>query len=92
LHLQRHRSSLSAICLPSNLSLRRGPSGSITPVAWHCGHDTGSPAQAILAPLIDLDALPDMTLPPAVVLAPAVMWYLVSMAFFRWRGSAKTPI
>jgi hypothetical protein len=78
-HLQRHRSSLSATSLPSNRSLRRGPSGSITPVAWHCGHETGSPAQATRAPSIESVELPDMTLPPAVVPAPAVMWYRMTM-------------
>lgn len=91
-HLQRHRSSPSANSLPSKRSPRRGPSGSITPVAWHVGQDTGSPAQATRAPLIVWVELPDKTLPPAVVLAPAVMRYRMSMASFRWHRRLKTPI
>jgi hypothetical protein len=58
----------------------------MTPVELHVGHDTGSPAQATAAPLIRLVELPDTTLPPAVVPAPAVMVYLMTMASPSWES------
>jgi hypothetical protein len=59
--------------MPLHLSLRRGPSGSMTPSELHLGQYTELPAQATLAPLIDLFDVAEMTFPPAVVLAPTVM-------------------
>jgi hypothetical protein len=75
LHVHMHRSSLSACCFPLYASERRGPSKLITPSELHLGHQTLSPSKAALAPLMDLEELAEVTLPPAVVGAPSVMRY-----------------
>jgi hypothetical protein len=46
----------------------------IFPVALHAGHVTVSPSSAIRTPFMLPWLLAEVTLPPAVVEAPKVMW------------------
>jgi hypothetical protein len=44
------------------------------PSEWHALQKTVSPSKAIFAPSMDIRQLADVTVPPAVVVAPKVMW------------------
>lgn len=47
----------------------------MTPCAPHVGQSIGSPSRASAAPFTFINWLDARTVPPAMVLAPAVMWY-----------------
>lgn len=74
LHRQMHRSSLSATCRLLKRSPRRGPSSLMMPLELHAEQNTSSPSRAIFAPSMDISELAEVTVPPAVVVAPKVMW------------------
>lgn len=73
---QRHmqRSPSRAVLRVSSRSSRRGPTQTMTPALPQAGQNTLSPSRAMGLPSMLACSQAPVTVPPAVVRAPRVMW------------------